>query len=86
MALKSLSWAKPVCKEHRKICWLQCVCEGVEQALPEEDGSECCGFQAPWTLRTILVQEGKVLGENHPLCLQSLGLGQWLWAAEELGS
>lgn len=30
---------------------------------------------------TLLVQKGKVLDENHPLCLLSLGLGQWLWGS-----
>lgn len=27
---------------------------------------------------TLLGQEGKVLGDKHPLCLQSLCLGRWL--------
>lgn len=45
--------------------------------MPEEDGSGCCGCQAPQTLRALFVQEGKVLGESQPLCPQRLGLGQW---------
>lgn len=76
---------------------LCCGCPGVPWGAVGAMGSGCdVGCRGMlwvlWVLGssdtedTLFVQKGKVLGENHPLCLQSLCLGRWLWGAEEQGS